>query len=48
MLPEVIFVPLLAWGKLSVQLTAEGREAVQVRCRALAEQAGTLGAQPDC
>ena len=34
--------------KFSFQLTPEEREAEQVRYLALAEQARTLGAQPDC
>ena len=48
MLPQVTLLPLPERVKFSFQLTPEEREAEQVRYLALAEQARTLGAQPDC
>ena len=46
--PQVTLLPLPARVKFYFQLTPEEREAEQVRYLALAEQARTLGAQPDC
>ena len=48
MLPQVTLLPLPERVKFSFQLTPEEREAEQARYLALAEQARTLGAQPDC